>query len=501
MVSIARFFLSIAAIISATLLFETPIVAQESLQPQPWIRVAIVTGVSSVTVRAASRVNVERLDDSGSVGSYDAGTSLVFQRSGSSVRLTGSGTSAEGFAVTCSDESGRLEVNRNSYRRTIRILVWNGALACVNVLPIEEYLWGVVPCEVPDTWQTEVLRAQAVAARTYSLRALEQYPDRPFDVYSTTVDQVYHGTSDESESTTEACKDTFGEVCTYNGTPIIAYYSAAAGGWTASSAEMFGRELPYLRPVPSRDASVFRWTYRVSPADLASALRGASYSVGTIQRVWVHRFSPEGRVDEVKIIHSGGVLLVGGVDLRRILGAANIKSTYFALGNQTAPDIPAEPSAQEAADSESVSSLHPSTLVPMKQERALFECSVITTVGIISLQSMVVLGADGSTRYSGGSIWVAGPGRAGDIATGSDRWGIFAFAGSRESLPPEGTVVDDPGAGVGGPTAGMFVFVGHGCGHGVGMSQHGARILAESGWAYRQILEYFYSGIEIERYW
>jgi len=65
----------------------------------------------------------------------------------------------------------------------------------------------------------------------------------------------------------------------------------------------------------------------------------------------------------------------------------------------------------------------------------------------------------------------------------------------------EETLVEDPGAGVGVPSNGYFVFVGQGCGHGVGMSQHGARILAESGWTYVQILKYFYTGIEITRFW
>ncbi|MFH1675744.1 MAG: SpoIID/LytB family protein, partial [bacterium] len=64
-----------------------------------------------------------------------------------------------------------------------------------------------------------------------------------------------------------------------------------------------------------------------------------------------------------------------------------------------------------------------------------------------------------------------------------------------------GTTVEDPGGSTGNPVNGNIVFVGHGCGHGVGMSQHGARILAESGWTYEAILKYFYSGIEIQRFW
>jgi peptidoglycan hydrolase-like amidase len=173
---------------------------------------------------------------------------MTFTLSGSSVKLSGSRLAfPSGFSICCAEDSGRLQLNGRSYRGTIRVVVWNNKLACINALPIEEYLWGVVPCEVPDTWPQEVLRAQAVASRTYSFRALEQYPNRPFDVYSTTADQVYHGCSDEADSTTAACEDTLGQICMWDGKPIIAYYSSVAGGWTASSSEAFGQDYPYLR--------------------------------------------------------------------------------------------------------------------------------------------------------------------------------------------------------------------------------------------------------------
>jgi hypothetical protein len=212
-------------------------------------------------------------------------------------------------------------------------------------------------------------------------------------------------------------------------------------------------------------------------------------------------------VDEIKVIHSNGVLFVGGADLRRILGAANIQSTYFTVEGQAAPDVPGGGQAPTSAPVCIISggeeigpSTHPSTLVAVAQVCDIATCTVISAEGVTRLTRMVVLGGDGSTNRLSGQVWVAEPSRAGDIAGSRQKPGIFTLGGSG-LLDPEGTLVEDPGGTVGAPSGGSFVFVGQGCGHGVGMSQHGAKILAESGWTSEQILKYFYTGIEIKRSW
>jgi stage II sporulation protein D len=496
-------------LLSAFLFALNPIGSDASgeIAPQPWIRVAIVTGAASLTIGTTGAARVQRVDTGELITSCDSPSTFTFVREGSSIKLPGMGSGIScGLEVVCVEPSDRLQVNGRTYRGFMRVVVWRNAIACVNVLPIEEYLWGVVPCEVPDTWPPETLRAQAVAARTYSLRGLDQYPDRPFDVYATVADQVYHGTSDEAEATTSACVDTVGEICAWNGKPIAAYYHSTSGGWTASSEEIFGRELPYLRPVPSRDESIYRWTYRITAADLKSALRASGYRVGQVQRAWVHRFSGEGRAEEVKFVHEDGILLLSGAEIRRILGPSCIESTYFRVEGQFPPEIP---TAQNSENSSTAvpglviagerDGAHPTDLLASCSAVSTSNAKVISSDGIGAFRNRGLVAADGLVCPSGQTIWIAEPVRAEELQTGADRSGIFEMG--RGSANHEETLVEDPGNGVGIPSGGYFVFVGQGCGHGVGMSQHGARILAESGWTYVEILRYFYTGIEIARFW
>ncbi len=499
----------INSLLVATLLLLLPVTqaSADTVYPgQPWIRAALTTDVTSVTVTTSGASFLNRVNSSQTIGEYSSGHTFTFGISSGAVTISGE-SSTNGFSVVCDDPTGRLTVNGGSYRRVMRIVPWNNRLACVNVLPIEEYLWGVVPCEVPNAWPEESLRAQAIAARTYALRALEQYPDRPFDVYSSVADQVYRGVGSERESTTLACNDTYGKVCTYGGTPIIAYYHAASGGWTASGIEMFGRDLPYLRAVPSRDASIHRWVYPVSATTLANALRTEGFLIGTIQRVWVHRFSGEGRAEEVKVVHSSGVTLVSGADIRSALGPGNIQSTYFRIEGQEAPDIPDDskfvidltPSTQ-ANTIQHYACTHPQVWVPIPSPQRIGEIALLASDGIEYSTRYYVLGTDGYREYISGYVWVAEPVQVRDIDVSFNE--IFSLSSFQTGTPmPSGEIVDDPGSGIGVPSNGTFTFVGHGCGHGVGMSQHGARILAESGWINENILKYFYTGVDIQQFW
>src|SRR5215218_684243 len=131
-----------------------------------------------------------------------------------------------------------------------------GSLAGINELPMEEYLYGVVPRELGPTVfpELEALKAQAVAARTYALSGLGKRASDGYDLLATTSDQVYGGYAAEHPLSTRAVDETAGIAAVYDGKLITALYSSTAGGFTANNEEAFNSApVPYLRGVPDAE--------------------------------------------------------------------------------------------------------------------------------------------------------------------------------------------------------------------------------------------------------
>ncbi|WP_159426175.1 SpoIID/LytB domain-containing protein [Desulfolucanica intricata] len=120
-------------------------------------------------------------------------------------------------------------------------------LNVINELSLEEYLYGVVPGEMPSDWPFEALKAQSVAARSYVLRQMGTYSAQGFDVLSDQYSQVYRGYDHETSSTNRAVEETAGMVATYLDKPINAFYHSSSGGYTENSEDVWQDKLPYIR--------------------------------------------------------------------------------------------------------------------------------------------------------------------------------------------------------------------------------------------------------------
>jgi stage II sporulation protein D len=195
------------------------------------------------------------------------------------------------------------------------------------VLPLDRYLRGVVPWEVPDGWHSAAYEAQAVAARSYTLATLK--PQADFDLYPDDRSQMYGGIRAETTHTNLAIGATAGQVLTYGGHVITAYYSSTSGGRTAAVQDGFPGQppVPYLVSVPDPYDVISphdRWpTRRVSPAWLGKklGLRGVNDALAT--------YDGSGRVAGLRLHAAGGWHAFSGIELRRKL---NLRSTYFRLG-------------------------------------------------------------------------------------------------------------------------------------------------------------------------
>ena len=145
-----------------------------------------------------------------------------------------------------------------------RLLIYlndRGRLNVVNELPIEDYLRGVVPKEMGPLLynRLEALKAQTVAARTYTLRNLGEFSEEGYDICSTPRCQVYGGMAVEHSRSDQAVRETAGEVVLSDGQPAETFYSSTCGGHTENVEVVFPlKQGDYLRGVPCLEAGPTR---------------------------------------------------------------------------------------------------------------------------------------------------------------------------------------------------------------------------------------------------
>ena len=177
------------------------------------------------------------------------------------VLQSGKSTTVPGrwLAVEAADGAG-IPVGGHRYRgRILLYLNDRGTLNVVNELPLEEYLRGVVPRELgPDAYpELEALKAQAVAARTYTVRNLGEFRAEGFDICATPRCQVYGGMDAEHPRSDRALAESRGQVLLFGEQPIDALYSSTCGGHTEDVETVFPlKREPYLRGVPCVEAGV-----------------------------------------------------------------------------------------------------------------------------------------------------------------------------------------------------------------------------------------------------
>ncbi len=173
-----------------------------------------------------------------------------------------------------------VRVRNKRYRG--RMLVYlndRGSLNLINELPVEDYLRGVVPSEMgPELYnQLEALKAQAVAARTYTLRNMGEFAREGYDICATPRCQVYGGMQIEHPLSDQAIAETAGQVLLYRGELVNALYSSTCGGHTEDVHVIFPLQRePYLKAVPCMEAGIAR---------IPGELTGGTFPAGFTRRL------------------------------------------------------------------------------------------------------------------------------------------------------------------------------------------------------------------------
>lgn len=149
-------------------------------------------------------------------------------------------------------------INKEKEDKKVRILRGN----TVENINMEDYLVGVVSSEVPVSFEKEAIKAQAVAARTYALKQMENRQNESYDVKDDTSSQVYKSNEelkniwkdkyDENiNKIKNAINETKGQYLTYDNKIIYAFFFSTSNGKTEDNKDVFGQDLPYLKSVDS----------------------------------------------------------------------------------------------------------------------------------------------------------------------------------------------------------------------------------------------------------
>ncbi|MGD9579865.1 MAG: SpoIID/LytB domain-containing protein [Vampirovibrionia bacterium] len=331
-----------------------------------------------------------------------------------------------------------------AYRGNIEVVRASSSLdkiSVVNVLPMDQYLKGVVPNELPVSFGFEALKAQAVAARNYAVRPREKpYPQ--FDICDSVMCQVYFGYYTENTLSNSAVEETAGLVALHKGEVITALYSSAPGGFSGSYENAFSdpqskdfpsESKPYL--VAKSDNQAFSDLSSEEMARKFYTSSPASYDVKSSYYRWNRSWT--------------------GSELEKVL---NMNLAKFSNAKDSAPFV--KPAFGKT-----------SSVGKLRDIKVLRRCK---SGKAMELQ---ITGTNGT--------WV--------VQKELNIRRILTSAG--KALPSANIVID-----LYKDSSGIITQVklfGGGFGHGVGMSQYGASYMSSKGFSFDKILQHYYTGIAI----
>jgi len=344
-----------------------------------------------------------------------------------------------GVSITTIEEDEFLSYNGKEYRGALVIFRLDDSdITVINVLDLEEYLYGVVPKEIATGHPIEALKAQAVAARTYTCTQFGKYEKRNFDLTYTTSDQAYGGVAVEKEDTTKAVDKTKGEIVTYDGKPITTYYFSTSAGYTENSENVWTAKVPYLVAVEDKyqpvGLSTSTWSVTFTADEINDILASKSKKIGSLLGINILKKSPSNAVLELEFKGSKDSYTVTKESARLVYGTSEVRSQFYDIETDASVSV---------IDVDGNTSIKTFSEVRVANDKGSEKISS-------NLDKIVVKGKNEEIKYS--------------------------------------TV----------PT--RYTLNGKGWGHGVGMSQNGAIGMAKEGFDYDEILKWYYTGTEIEEF-
>ena len=301
----------------------------------PHLRVALMLDVTRPAFTATGGVRV--IDPAvGEVAVHPEGAAVEARARGDVVEVGGVALARVVLAPV--EPSGGVTVGDRTYGGTIELTRAPDGVRVINRVTVEEYLVGVVAAEMGRRAPEEraAVEAQAIASRTYALRHMAQAADRDWDLLATVDHQVYRGQSPGEAMAREAVDATRGEVLTWGGELIDAFYSSTCGGRSEAGGDVFvDGDRPYLRSVSDIGpdgvawcaiSPRFRWRASWDGAEIAATLartlaveRLGTGRSGDLREIRVLQRTGSGRIAELELVGSGGRTRIAGSAIRRVL--------------------------------------------------------------------------------------------------------------------------------------------------------------------------------------
>jgi stage II sporulation protein D len=291
----------------------------------PVARVRVLLAAAAKTAVVSSPVAFRVRDAAGIEAELAPGTLKVGP--GLKVAIDGTPTPLTGPLRFLPGQGAPLSLGGIAYRGELHVTAVAKSVQVVNSVALEAYLRGVVAKEMPKDWPLEALKAQAVAARSYALARVLK--GKPYDLYADWRSQVYGGVPAEAPRATQAVQATARQVLLYDGKMATTFFFSSSGGRTATGAEVFGVEVPYL--VSVADPWDERSPHHVwQPRMLTGAAIKKAYALAAVPIDVSIELTPSKRPGRVVLVPAtGGAVETNGIEMRARLG---LLSPNFRLG-------------------------------------------------------------------------------------------------------------------------------------------------------------------------
>lgn len=344
-----------------------------------------------------------------------------------------------------------INISDSAYRGKIQFLLnANGGITVINLIDIDEYLYSVVPSEMPSSWNLEALKAQAVAARTYTYTKIGVHDKDGYNLCDTDHCQSYLGVLNEQLSSTQAVDETRGIMIYYDNKLIEAFYFSSSGGATENSENVWYETVPYLRGVVEVFEDNYKeWSRTFTFDEIRSILSKNGVEIGNVTNIAITKVSEMGRVNELTITGTNGSKMLTKEEIRsffRVSEEGSLDSRNFTIVE----------SVYKNEDAVKLAVTNGNFI----EEKYLNELFVTSSDGIVKILNTAVVKGEYDTA-------------------------IYSL---------ENKVLNQEVS----STGNTVTFTGKGWGHGVGLSQYGANGMANAGYTYKEILEFYYTGVRVE---